>query len=135
MGGIQEHKNKTERTCSTIQRQHIRTSHRFSTLLFVRIASATARAPSAPILLRSCEIMRMRGRKGEIQQNKNKTERTRNIVQLQHIRTRSSFCTLLLVRIASAIARAPSAPMSFNLCKIMEMRGRDGGNSTKQGKK
>ena len=132
MGGIQEHKNKTERTCSTIQRQHIRTSHRFSTLLFVRIASATARAPSAPILLRSCEIMRMRGRDGGNSTEQKKTERTCSTVQRQHIRTSQSNCTLLLVRNASAIAQAPSAPMLLPCCEIIRMRCRKGGNSTKQ---
>ncbi len=49
IGEIKQIRNKTEKTCTTIQQQHIRTSHSSCTLLFVRIASAMARAPSAPI--------------------------------------------------------------------------------------
>ncbi len=49
MGEIKQIRNKTEKTCTTIQQQHIRTRASLCTLLFVRIASAMARAPSSPI--------------------------------------------------------------------------------------
>jgi hypothetical protein len=69
---------------------------------------------------------------GETQQNRKKNERTCNTDQRKHIRTRTSSRTLLLVRIASATARAPSEPMLLPCCEIMRMRGQDGGNSKKQ---
>ena len=121
-----------KQTCSTIQQQHIRTRPSHCTLLLVRIASAMARAPSSPILLSCCEIMRMRGGDGgNSTKLKQILKQTCSTIQRQHIRTRDSSRTLLLVRIASAMARAPSSPISLLPCEIMRMRGGDGGNSTK----
>jgi hypothetical protein len=68
-GKFNETETKLKQTCSTIQRQHIRTNCSSCTLLLVRIASAMARMPTSPILLSTCEIMRMRGGDGG-----NKTE-------------------------------------------------------------
>ena len=74
-------------------------------------------------------------RLGKLNKTEKKTKKTCSTIQRQHIRTRRSSCTLLFVRIASAMARAPSSPMLLPPCEIMRMRGGDGGNKTKQKKK
>ncbi len=58
-------------------------------------------------------------------------KQTCSTIQRQHIRTRYSSRTLLLMRIASAMARAPLSQMKLSFCEIKQMRGGDGGYSTK----
>ena len=116
---------------STIQPQHIRTRYNICTLLLVPIASAMARAPTVPILLPPCKNADERWRLGKFNETEIILKQTCSTIQRQHIRTRDSDCTLLLVRIASAMARVPSSPKLLQPCEIMRMRGGDGGNSTK----
>jgi hypothetical protein len=71
---------------------------------------------------------------GKIQRNRRKNEEACSTIQLQHIRTRLSHCKLLLVRIASASARAPTSPMFVLPFETMRMRGKDRENSTQQKK-
>ncbi len=119
-----------KKTSSSIQ-QHKRTSSRFCTLLFTRIASAITIAPSSPILLPLCETFRVRKGKQNGKFSKTKVKKTSSSIQ-QHKRTSSRFCTLLFTRIASATALAPSAPMLLLPCETFRVRkGKQNGNFSK----
>ena len=116
---IQRYK-RDKKTSSNIQ-QHKRTSSSHCTLLFTRIASAIALAPSSPNLLLLWETFRARKEKQNGNLERNTSEKTSSSIQ-QHKRTRSSLCTLLFTRIASAIALAPSAPKSLLFCETFRVK-------------
>jgi hypothetical protein len=133
MGEIKQNQNKkTEKTCSTIQRQHIRTRFSSRTLLLVRIASAMARAPSASMSLPSCEIMRMRGRDGGIQQNKNKTENNLTRFSIFSLRISPNFMRAASATQSASVTSQQAASISSqstsnflqpNFTLAMESRG------------
>ncbi len=113
-------KTKVKQTSSIIQ-QHKRTRRSSCTLLFTRIASPIALAPSSPMLLLSCETFRVGNGKTKRKVQQNKSEKTSSIIR-QHKRTRCSSFTLLFTRIASAIALAPSSPMLLLPCEAFRVR-------------
>ncbi len=109
-----------KKTSSSIQ-QHKRTRHSSCTLLFTRIASAIALAPSSPISLLLWETFRARKEKQNGNVSETQVKQTSSSIQ-QHKRTSHSPFTLLFTRIASAIALAPSSAIELLYCETFRAR-------------